>query len=895
MEAFEGNLITGKMKRHKNVRPPRLADRLLEWYCANASMEDLHGDLEELFYRDLEKMPARRAKLEYWRYTLSLMLSYAVKRRKHHASFHALSSTTVINPAMLKNYFVIATRNLAKHKFFTVINVLGMSIGMSISLLLIAMLSFLWSYDEFHTNNEHIYRVITRVDNHERNREYALAPPILAEKLKSEYPGIEETVRVNKTLSSEAIYGDKKIPLAGYFVDPSFLDVFTFPLMKGNAATALVKPHTMVITEKAAVRMFGESDPVGKVITMGEWGDIEITGVLKDHPKNSHLQFEVLASYETLLRQDTDRLADTRNIEDEFQYSYLYLLLPEQADPAGVENYLNALSATRYTKKEEKLSATFELQALRDIAPGRSLYRQIGPDWDYTSISIFLVLTLLILLPACFNYANISISRALKRMKEIGLRKTMGGQQRQIFVQFVTETVIISFLALALSYYFFTLIRPEFLALIVGSEALDLTTDLRMILCFVAFALVVGVGAGFVPALYFSRLNPVQALKGQSSQKRKSSFAFRKILVVSQFAMSLGFIMSVVIVLNQYRHTMDYDFGFTQENILDVELQGTDVAVFRNEFSRLASVETLSMSSHILGASASSSTWVKEADATDSVEVFQMYADHNYLANLGLSLLAGKNFPDDPADASRLVIVNEEFLKTFRISDPAAAVGRAFTLENGENVIVNGVLKNFHYMDLREPIRSFFFRYDTSQFVFANLKIVPTTDMFNTITSMEAVWKTFAGEKKFRAKFFDDEVEEAYSVYFSMIKICGFLGLLAISISCLGLLGMVVFTVENRVKEVGIRKVMGASSGSLTLLLSRDFIKLMLIAAMIAVPLTYLFFDQVYLRMHYYNHPIGVGDIFVSLFLMLVPGLATILSQTVKASKANPVDILRSE
>jgi ABC-type antimicrobial peptide transport system permease subunit len=271
-----------------------------------------------------------------------------------------------------------------------------------------------------------------------------------------------------------------------------------------------------------------------------------------------------------------------------------------------------------------------------------------------------------------------------------------------------------------------------------------------------------------------------------------------------------------------------------------------------------------------------------------------MFVDEKYIANLNLSLIAGNNFSDDVARDKKHVIINEEFLKTLKLANSAEALGQVIVLQGGEEVTVGGVLKNFHYTSLREPIKSFFFRYDPSRFAYANIKMV-TTDAFSSISEMEASWKTFAGEKKFIAKFFDDEISDAYSSYFGMIKICGFLGLLAITISCLGLLGMVVFTVENRIKEIGVRKVMGASASSVIVLLSKDFMKLMLIAAVIAIPLTYLFFDKVYLQLQYYHADIGVFDIVISLLIMLSLGVTTILSQTVRAAKANPVDSLRHE
>jgi ABC-type antimicrobial peptide transport system permease subunit len=645
----------------------------------------------------------------------------------------------------------------------------------------------------------------------------------------------------------------------------------------------------MIMTETAAAKMFGDEDPVGKVIAM-QGHDFEVTGVLKDHPKNSHMQFEVLASYQTLLQRNAS--GQVINTWYDPTDSYVYLLLPQQHDISAIENYINKVSAPIYAQSKD-FKAQFALQALNDIAPGPDMRYQIGPEWDYASLGIFIFLVILILLPACFNYANISISRALRRMKEIGLRKTMGGQRSQIFIQFVVEAMVITMIALVLSYYIFTVVRFEFVNMLVDSSAVELTPDLTTIIYFVGFALFVGFVAGIVPAVYFAKLTPVQALKTQPVSKGLTAINFRRVLIVSQFALSLGFIMSVVIVFNQYRHTLNHNFGFDQENILDVELQGTDPQIFRNEFAMLPAAQSISMSSGIMGTGGVEAIWIKE-NAVDSLEVYQMFIDEKYIANLNLTLLAGNNFSQDMVGNKGNVIVNEEFLKTLKLASAAEAIGQVITLTSGEEVTVVGVLKNFHYTSLREPIRNFFFRYDPARFEYANIKMV-TTDAFSSISEMEATWKTFAGDKKFTAKFFDDEISDAYSSYFGMIKICGFLGLLAITISCLGLLGMVVFTVENRVKEIGVRKVMGASASSVIVLLSKDFMKLMVIAAIIAIPITYLLFEKVYLNLQYYHADIGVLDVALSLFIMLSLGVVTILSQTVRAAKANPVDSLRHE
>jgi putative ABC transport system permease protein len=869
----------------KKISPPRLAEKLFEWYCSRAAVEDLHGDIDELFYYNLKKMSPLRARMTYFVQVVSLIFSYAIKKRKQQASYHTFS-TSSFNPAMLKNYFVIAVRNLSKHKAFTIINVVGLAVGMSLGLLYIAMVSFVYTYDTFHINKDRIYRVISTSHEKTQEREMACTPFALGEKIRDEYPQVEKVVRINRTLSREVIVGEKKIGLNGYFVDPQFFDVFTFPVVKGQVLTSQSKANTIILTETSATKLFGDSDPLGKVVHL-DFADFEVSGVLKDPPVNSHMQFDMLAPYQafTDLKPSNDLLF-SGNID--FWNNYVYLLMPENHDAEGLQKYLNSVAAKMNVELQD-FSLDLKLQNFNGIAPGPDLSNQMGAEWGTLGFLIFGILTALILLPACFNYASISISRALKRMKEIGLRKVVGGQRNQIFFQFITETVVITLIALLLSSYLFFLARAEFESMIV--ERLDLRPTGITILYFILFALSVGIAAGFVPAMYFSRLNPVQALKGKATHA-SSRFTLRRVLIAGQFTLSLGFIMAVVVVLSQYRYIMNFDFGFNQENILDVELQGTDPQIFRNEFGKISSVQKISMSSHVVGTGDLGRAWVMNPDKTDSSETFNIAIDANYLSNLGLRLIAGRNFDNTEVNRTK-IIVNESFLKRFQIQNPIDAIDKPF-LVGGKEKYIGGVVQDFHYANLHWPIAEFYFSYEPENFQVANLR-VHSADMFGDLSTMEELWKKTGNTTKFKADFFNDEIKDTYSFYMTMVKLVGSLGVLAITISCLGLLGMVVFTVENRIKEIGVRKVMGSSVSQIILLLSKDYLKLLGIAALIAIPITYWIMNIYYQESQHYRASIGVMEVVISLLIMLIMGGLTIFSQTVRAARANPVDILRNE
>jgi len=873
--------------------PPKLAQAVFDWFCDNAMVEDLKGDLDEMFVFNVSRMSPTKARWIYWRQVIALIFSYAVKRRKQNQA--ASNTITLPDFSMLHNYFVSATRNLAKQRFFTIINVVGLATGMSVSLLVLALLSFLQTYDDFQVNRDRVYRVTTHVNSNEYNDDFASCPSALYEKL-SGFKGIEKMVRISSGFYGEVSYDNRELlPLQGYFADDDFLSVFSFPLIQGNSSTALSQPNGLVITQAAALRIFGTEDAIGKTLHMPDKGLFEITGILKDLPKNTHFTFEALASYQFL-----DNIAGSAGPQDswtKFFGSYLYILFEVGGDPTDdiqrTEQAFARIAADQYSRYPG-FKADFSLQPLNNIiGPERS--NEIGRDWGgYAGRTLLFLLTLFILVPACFNYANISISRALKRSREIGLRKVMGGQRSQIFTQFVLETVIITLIALIGGMAIFVAVRNQFITILADGSGLELTLTVRMVIYFFVFALAVGLLAGIVPAVYFSRLNPIDSLRGSSHGKAEAGFSMRKILITSQFALSMGFIMCVVVTWRQHRASINYDFGFNHKNVLAVDIRGVDPQLFRNEFSKFAEVRSMTCASHTPGTTGADLAFVVDTSTGDSTEVFRMFADHGQIETFGLSLLAGSNFVDDYGKCGNGIVVNESFVNQFKMFRPIDAVGRVVTLAGGQEVRIAGVMKDFHYTHLEQPIKSFFYQCDPTKFKQGFLAI-QSNDLFTTLSAMEKAWKVVGGERKFSPRFVDEQIEEAYEFHLLLVKTCSFLGLLAISISCLGMLGMVVFTVENRVKEVGVRKVMGASVSQIVFILSKDFVSLMLIASAIAIPLTWLFFEKLYSRIQNYSLPIGAFEIMTSLFILFVLGLSTIFSQTLKAAAANPVASLRHE
>jgi putative ABC transport system permease protein len=863
--------------------PPRIAERLFNWYCGSAGVDDLRGDMEEVFHRNVNEFSYRKAKNIYWRQVLSLIFSYTIRKRKSNSSYNNLSSSNPFD--MWANYFKVGLRNLYRHRYFTILNMVGLAIGMSVSLLIITLFVSVTNYDEFHVNKKTIYRVLSYTNT---GKEYASAPPVLGERLKAEYPGIKEVIHIDRNLYISEPLPKTPVFTTGFYVDPSFLSSFTFPLAQGDAKTALAEPHSIVLTEKQAKKIFGETNAMGKFVFVNNV-QYEVTGIMKDFPLACHLEFNAIAPYSAISKDQLN--LPVKEAWSEFRDHYIYLQLKEGQDPAKLQAYLDKISAEVY-KSNPDFKADFRLQALGDITPGPDLDNDIGPEWSYLSFVIAGCVGLLILLPACFNYTNISIARALKRAKEIGLRKTLGGLRRQIFAQFIAETVLVTVGSLILSCALFMVLRGEFQAMMTYGASLDLSLTVDRFLYFLAFAIFTGFMAGLFPAMHFSRLNPIDAIKNNIPSKRFSGTRIRKALIVFQFGLCLFFILTLVIYNKQYRYAMNFDLGFGEENILDVDLYHAKPDVVSNEFSKLPFVQKVSFSSGVMGHGVPA-TWASLDNSKDSLEVFYMFVDGNFIENMEVPLLAGKTFENgDSKNGETSVIINQTLMKRFNFAGPSEAIGQIVQVDSLSLKVI-GVIKDFHFWQLHAPPGNFFFRNKPDEFRLANVKMA-TNDVQLAMEEMDKTWRKFSNGDVFTAKFLSDETAGAFYQYRTMLKLFGFLGMLAISISCLGLLGMVVYTAESKAKEVGIRKVMGASRWSIAYLLSKEFLKLMLIASLFALPIT-LLLDKMLQGMEHYRVAITFLDIFTGLFAMFALGIATMASQTWRTASINPAETLKYE
>ncbi|AYB35731.1 FtsX-like permease family protein [Chryseolinea soli] len=805
---------------------------------------------------------------------------------------------------MIGSYIKTSGRNLMRNKLFSFINIVGLAVSMSVGLLLIAFVLDLYSYDKFHENGDRIYRITNAVaSNGVQNGKFGTTSIKTGKLIREKMTGVEEVAILRSDFSQDAKVGDNVVPIKGFWAEPSLFRIFTFPMLEGNPATALNDPYSIVLTETAAKKLFGNGSALGKAIKFDTL-DYQVTGVMKDVPFFSHIHFEALVSFATAEKINKN---DQRFEAWENMYSnYVYLLLPENADKVSIQSQLDAI-AREENRAEERTKIQLELLPLDEIVVGEELRRPMGPTGPHMPPVVVWILgglAFVVILCACFNYSNLSMARAMRRFKEVGLRKAIGAGKSQIRYQFLAEAIIISLAALLLSYAIFLLLRPQLINIAPEMQhmvKLELTPS--MVVAFIVFSIAVGMVAGFMPALFFSKVSAINALRNVSSVKVFQHVMVKRTLVVIQYTVTLIFITATAVGYVQYKNILAFDLGFKTENILNINMQGNNPDVLLKELGEMPEVTALSRSLIITSIGNAWGGYMKSEDSRDSVLVLTNHVDENYLPLHEHKLAAGGNFKARPttANAATEVIVNEQVLKRLNIGagDPEKAIGEEITFNSfqvhGRKMTIVGVMKDFHYgrvENLIEPVAFMFWTPGDRAVINAKIQ---STDMVGTLAKIESVWKKTDRIHPFQAEFYDKAIEAAYSEFSAMVKIIGFLSFLAISIASMGLFGMVVFTTETRLKEISIRKIMGATSGSLVFLLSRDFLLLLATAALIALPATYVFFEKVVLTNFPYHTPVQIAELFVGLLVVLLIAFIMIGSQTIKAARSNPAEVLKSE
>ncbi|MBL0741963.1 FtsX-like permease family protein [Chryseolinea lacunae] len=890
---------------NSSPQPPRFMLRFFRWFCHRDLVAPIEGDLHELYQ---QRVQARGKGHANRRFMIDVLLLFRPSMMRPFQPFY------FINPySMFRNYFTVSIRNILKYKVFSFINVFGLAVAMSVCMLIILMLGDRSQYDAFHEKKDRIYRVLSNYKNSRQS--YATTAFPLASTFKAEYPVAEETVNLTPGFGGDAVYQQRTADMRGYFADGALFRVFDFELIQGDKKTALTQPYSVIISRALAQQLFQNENALGKTFDFSDrqlsfplrhdgtgspavaWGTFTVTGVIDESNYKSHLVFDALisASTQTALIAEK-KMEDQSNNWEGFYRTYTYVLLHPDHTRDELDAALQDLAIRKYKNFTSETTKDFKL--LTQSLPEVQLDLK-GNDTDnrLPRIGYFFLggLAIMIMVLACVNYTNLSTARALTRAKEIGVRKVTGATRRALLTQFLSESILTSLLALVMAGVMLIFIANAFKGLWVNQFLnFELPMTPGVYVAFVCFALVVGIIAGAYPALKLSTYQPIQALRN-SGNAGHGKLGLRKVLSVSQFVVSLLFITTSLLIYQQFKHYLAFDYGFASHNIVNVELQGADYEKVSHVFGTVQGVSTISATDIIPATNRNDNCQLRKVNATgDYFSVGLLQTDENFADNLELKLLAGKKLPAGTSSA-RFILVNEAFVKQMGYATPADIVGEAFESAWGKELWeVVGVVRDFRFKlllnaDVVEPLAM----RNTANYHYANIKII-SPDVMGTVAKLEQKWKTIDNVHAFHYEFFDDQLAGMQAGIFDLVSILGFIAFLAVTIACLGLLGMATYSAERRTKEVGIRKTMGAGDKSIALLLSKEFMKIVLLSIFIGAPLSY-FANNLWLQTLPNRVEFGLGILVSAILILIALGMLTIGSQTWRAARAKPVDALKME
>jgi putative ABC transport system permease protein len=796
---------------------------------------------------------------------------------------------------MLKNYLKITLRTLWKDKGFSFINVSGLAIGISTCILISLYVLDELSYDTFHKNARNIYRLTELLHLPKEVRPQAVTSPPMAHALQQNFPEVKKTVRFTQS-SRLLTYQDKKFfDTQIWYADSSLFELFSFPMIKGEPQSALIDPYSIVLTEKAAKKYFGDSDPLGKAMSLSDTIPLTVTGVVKDIPSNSHIQFDVLLSFSTIV-------ATNNNQQNDNWFNngyYTYALLEDGTD------YKNL--ATRYGEHLKKLmgKATeesglwyeFVFQPLSDIHLRSTAPYDMGPNGNIKYVYIFSIVAALVLLIACANYINLSTARAMNRAKELGIRKVIGAKRKQIVQQLLGESFLVTFISFVIGVAIVTAALPKFNTITNKSmDARFLFTPAVISSALTIFLLIVMLAGGY-PAVLMASFSPIRTLTNYVRQGRESGL-IRKGLVVFQFTMSIILIAGTIIIFRQMDFLQNKNLGLDKEQILQLRMRDNinpKYQLIKEEMSKVPSVIIATATNFSYGNGISNIAMLPEGAADNEITSEAVFGvDHNFIPTFKIELVAGRNFSKDiPTDEADAFIVNESAVKHFNWGTPETALGKKIDWGLGKKGKVIGVVKDFNYTSLHETIQPLIIHIIPNWFNLITLK-VNADNIPETIEQLEEKWNALNLDSPFDYSFLDADFEKLYRAEQQTQSIVGFLASLAIFIACLGLFGLAAFMAEQRTKEIGVRKVLGADVLGIIALLSKDFLVLVGIAIVIALPISW-FVSTKWLDSFAYRTDLTWWIFAIAGVIAILISLLTVSFQSVKAAMANPVNSLRNE
>jgi len=808
---------------------------------------------------------------------------------------------------MLKNYLISAFRNISKNKFYSSLNILGLAIGLAAFIFIFLYIQDEISYDKYHENRDRIYRIESNFNISGKHETFAIVPTPMGPALKLEYPEVEEMCRFMDIGNVLIKYGDKEFyEDRFYFTDSTVFQIFSHKLLMGNPNTCLIEPNSIVIDESTAHRYFDDENPMGKILETGSGSKYKVTGVMEDMPRSSHLRYEALLSVTTLSARRGEE--DFNSMEPGRFWNigvYTYLLLNENSTMQSVHDKFPAFYDKYMKSVGDMVSASFDLMStpLTETHFSGNLGSD-QPKGNMAYIYIFGAIALFILVIASINYMNMATARSAKRAREVGIRKVAGAYRKQLIGQFLTESILLAVIGLAIALLLVYSLLPDFNTFAEKQISFNLLTQPGLFAIILLVTIIIGLASGSYPAFFLSSFRPVSVIKGSSTGKGKSGGTLRRVLVVIQFAIAIAMIIGTVVVSGQLRFLRNKDLGFIKDNIMVLELQDS---AFRSKVEPFK--EELLNNSNILAATNSTgipgdNSWIqvvrveKDTAMIDDSMILAL-VDHDFIDTYGIEIIKGRNFDKAMStDAEEAVIVNETTVKAYGWQDNPIGkkIHWGFELDGsgGRILKVIGVVKDFHFNSLHNKVVPFMMFLSDFDKYYLSLRINPE-NIGETRQFIEDKWNSHGAGRPFDYSMLTETWDEMYQSEAKIGAIFTIATLLTIFIALLGLLGLSSFVAEQKTKEIGIRKVMGARLHNILGLLYREFVLLIIIAFVIAIPVAWWQLDEWLSSNFVYHISISIGYILLAGLLALAISVITISFHSLKVAMGNPVDAIKYE
>ncbi len=879
------------MNSRNEISPPKWAAKFLRLYCKKEFIEEIEGDIHEIFEVNLEDKGVAYAKRKF---------TWDVFRFLRWSNIKRLKKVQSNSFDMFKNYIKIAFRGLKRSKLYSVINISGLAVGMAVFMLIFLYVTNELSYDKYHSKSGQIHRIASHLTVPGSYFEFAIAPPNLGDRMVSDFPEVLNRTRLARfdgTLS----YGDKVFAEKdAMYSDPEFFEFFDIPMLSGDAATALSEPFSLVLTEKAANKYFGSENALGKLIKVdGIEQPFSVRGVMANVPQNTHFDFNMLVSMET--RKSQGFMSDTGQWF--FLDYYTYLLFPVGYNPSELQSKMPDFVERNIGDAQRSANQTyeFEFQKLTDIHLKSHLDVEAKENGDIQSVKIFSIIAVFILVIACVNFMNLSISRSTRRAKEIGLRKVVGAVKRQLITQFLTESVLISFLSFVLAFFLVLWALPSFNTLIGQDLMVENLIQGTFIAVWPALILFIGFLAGFYPAIVLSGFKPINILKSGGASRQGGSL-LKRVLVVFQLVISTILIIGTLVINRQLTSLQNQNLGFEKEQMLIFNHGGdgsiaANMETIRSEFIRNPQVKSISFT-RSTPAGDNAGNWYTEYEVADgemqNASMYGFLVDHEFARTYGLEFLAGRDFNRSlVTDMDDAFVVNESTTIKMGLQSPEEAIGKTFA-QFGKKGKIIGVIKDFNYMTLHSAIEPLVIQLTDPQYLgVMSIKLEAGADLA-TIESLEEIWEGVITAIPFEVTFLDQALDNRYAAEMRTKRLFSSFSSLAIFIAALGLFALSTLSAEQQKRSISIRKVLGAPGQEIALKFSMAFLRLSVLALMISIPIAYLASES---WLSNFNYRIDFDPV---LFILggLITATITLLTvsfQSFKITRINPAQNLRSE